>query len=225
MTAGEYLHFFCQLQGVRDPEERLSELLEYFDLQSYRNVRLGQYSHGMRQKVNICRGFLHEPDLLILDEPVLGLDPASVRLVRDLILAEKGKGRTTLISSHMLSEIEKTADRVGIMSKGTLVAEGSIEQVSNTIGGGNILEVELEEVTPMMEEGLRELKCVVDLQKRDNELKIQVENLEEARLVVSRAITDLNGTILRFGVKATDLEDAFLAITEGHVTRLKEEIG
>jgi ABC-2 type transport system ATP-binding protein len=125
----------------------------------------------------------------------------------------------------MLSEIEKTADRVGIMSKGKLVAEGSIEQVSNTIGGGNVLEVELEEATPAMEEGLRELKCVVDLQKHDNELKIKVENLEEARSIVSRAISDLGGTILRFGVKATDLEDAFLAITEGHVERLKEEIG
>jgi ABC-2 type transport system ATP-binding protein len=225
MTAWEYLRFFSHLHHVQDPEKRLSELLEYFELLPYRNVRLGEYSHGMRQKINICRGFLHEPDLLILDEPVLGLDPASVRLVRDMILSEKGKGKTTLISSHMLSEIEKTADRVGIMSEGELVVEGSIEQVSATIGGRNVLEVELAEVTPTMEEKLRELEFVIDLQKINNKLNIQVENLQEARLAVSRRISDLGGTILSFGVKGTDLEDAFLAITKGHVERLKEEIG
>jgi ABC-2 type transport system ATP-binding protein len=225
MTAAEYLSFFCHLHHVQDPVNRISELLEYFELLRYRNVRLGEYSHGMRQKINICRGFLHQPDLLILDEPVLGLDPASVRLVRDMILSEKGKGRTTLISSHMLSEIEKTADRVGIMSEGELVVEGSIEQVSATIGGSNVLEVELAEVTPVMEEKLRELELVIDLQRIDNKLHIQVENLEIARMAVSRRISDLGGTILGFGVKGTDLEDAFLAITKGHVDQLKEEIG
>lgn len=225
MTAWEYLSFFCHLLHVHDPGKRLSQLLEYFELLPFRNVRLGEYSHGMRQKINICRGFLHEPDLLILDEPVLGLDPASVRLVRDMILSEKGKGKTTLISSHMLSEIEKTADRVGIMSEGELVVEGSIEQISTTIGGRNVLEVELEEVTPAMEEKLRELEFVLDLQKLNNELSIEVENFQEARLAVSRRISDLGGTIVSFGVKGTDLEDAFLAITKGHIEQLKEEIG
>ena len=225
MTATEYLNLFCHLHHVQDSRKRISELLEYFDLHPFRNVRLGEYSHGMRQKINICRGFLHEPDLLILDEPVLGLDPASVRLVRDMILSEKAKGRTTLISSHMLSEIEKTADRVGIMSEGELVVEGSIEQVSATIGGRNILEVELAEVTPAMEENLRELEFVIDLQKINNTLNIQVENLQEARMAVSRRISDLGGTILSFGARGTDLEDAFLAITKSHIERLKEEIG
>jgi ABC-2 type transport system ATP-binding protein len=225
MTAWEYLSFFCHLHHVQDPGERLSHLLEYFELLPFRNVRLGEYSHGMRQKINLCRGFLHEPDLLILDEPVLGLDPASVKLVRDMILSEKGKGKTTLISSHMLSEIEKTADRVGIMSEGELVVEGSIEQVSATIGGRSVLEVELAEVTPTMEEELRELEYVLDLQQINNKLHIQVESLQEARLAVSQKITDLGGTILGFGVRTTDLEDAFLAITKGHVERLKEEIG
>ena len=225
MTAGEYLSFFSHLHHVRDPAKRISELLEYFELLPYRNVRLGEYSHGMRQKINICRGFLHEPDLLILDEPVLGLDPASVRLVRDMILSEKGKGRTTLISSHMLSEIEKTADRVGIMSEGELAVEGSIEQVFAAIGGTSVLEVELAEVTPAMEEALRELELVLDLHRIEDKLHIQVENLQEARMAVSRRISDLGGTILGFGVRGMDLEDAFLAITKGHVEQLKEEIG
>jgi ABC-2 type transport system ATP-binding protein len=225
MTAGEYLRFFCHLHHVQGPTNRISELLEYFELLPFRNVRLGEYSHGMRQKINICRGFLHEPDLLILDEPVLGLDPASVRLVRDMILSEKLKGRTTLISSHMLSEIEKTADRVGIMSEGELVVEGSIEQVSATIEGGSVLEVELAEVTPSMEEKLLELELVIDLKKINNKLNIQVENLQEARMAVSRRISELGGTIIGFGVRGTDLEDVFLAITKGHIEKLKDEIG
>ena len=87
------------------------------------------------------------------------------------------------------------------------------------------MEVELAEMTPALEERLRELDYVLDLQTINNKLLIHVDNLEEARMAVSRRITDLGGTILGFKVRGADLEDAFLAITKGHVERLKEEIG
>ena len=133
MTAWEYLTFFSSLRGVSNPKSRVSELLEYFDLLPYRDVRLGEYSHGMRQKVNIIRGVLHDTELLILDEPVMGLDPLGVRQVRDLILAQRERDKTVLISSHILSEIEKTADRVGIMNKGRLVAEDLVDNIVKAV--------------------------------------------------------------------------------------------
>jgi len=225
MTAWEYLTFFCHLHSVKEPALRISELLEYFDLLPYRDVRLGEYSHGMRQKINLCRGLLHDPDLLILDEPVLGLDPATVRLVRDLILAERERGKTVLISSHMLSEIEKTADRVGIMSEGELVAEGPIELIIGAVERVNELEIELEEPHPPISERLRTLPHVISVNQQGNRLLVQVEKLQVARSEVSRAIAEGGGTIVGFRVRGPDLEDAFLAITQGHVQRLREEIG
>ena len=225
MTAWEYLTLFSHLHGVEEPGSRVSELLEYFDLLHYRDVRLGEYSHGMRQKINICRGLLHDPDLLILDEPVLGLDPASVRLVRDLILAERERGKTALISSHMLSEIEKTADRVGIMSEGELVAEGPIEIITGAVKEISELEIELEEPHPTISERLRALPHVLNVSQRGNRLLVQVEELRVARSTVSQAISEGGGTIVGFRVRGPDLEDAFLAITQGHVQRLREEIG
>ncbi len=222
MTAREYLTFFCQLNSVADPNTRTSELLDRFDLLPYRDARLGEYSHGMRQKINICRGFLHDPDLFILDEPVLGLDPASVRLVRDLILAERECGKTILISSHMLSEIEKTADRVGIMSGGELVAEGPIEILTGAVVEVSELEVELEEPHPTVSDKLRTLPHVLDVFQDGNRIVVRVEDSQSARAAVSQTIVESGGTIIGFKAKSPDLEDAFLAITEGHIRRLKE---
>lgn len=224
MTAWEYLTFFSHLHGVEEPVLRISELLEYFDLLHCRDVRLGEYSHGMRQKINICRGLLHDPELLILDEPVLGLDPATVRLVRDLLLAERQRGKTALISSHMLSEIEKTADRVGIMSEGELVAEGPIEIITGTVAEISELEIELEQPHPTINERLRTLPHVLNVSQRGNRLLVQVEELQVARSAVSQTISESGGTIVGFRVRSPDLEDAFLAITQGHVQRLREKV-
>ncbi|NIM94797.1 MAG: ATP-binding cassette domain-containing protein [Anaerolineales bacterium] len=225
MTAWEYLSFFAQLYGVEQQDARIEQLLDYFDLLPHRNTRLGAYSHGMRQKVNICRGLLHDPDFLILDEPVLGLDPASVRLVRDLVLSQKKNGKTALISSHMLSEIEKTADRVGIMSEGQLVAEGTIEQVTNAIGGVSAIEIELEELNPTILERLLSLPVILGVDERGTKLIVQVEDIQSARSAVSKVISESGGVILNFESRGPDLEEAFLAITQGHVDRLKEEVG
>jgi ABC-type multidrug transport system ATPase subunit len=224
MTAEEYLDFFCNLHGIADSKVRIGEMLEYFGLLPYRNTRLGEYSHGMRQKVNISRGLLHDPDLLILDEPVLGLDPASVRLVRDLILSEKKRGKTVLISSHLLSEIEKTADRVAIMSEGELVMEGPIEKVIAAIGGENVLEIELEQIPSMVSEKLRRIPTVLSVSEHGKRLLVQVESLQEARSLVSRVITESGGTIISYATRGPDLEDAFLAITQSHVERMRERV-
>lgn len=226
MTAWEYLVFFGHLHGVAEPSLRASELLEHFGLVEYRDVRLGEYSHGMRQKVNICRGLLHDPELLILDEPVLGLDPASVRLVRDFILAERERGKTVLISSHLLSEIEKTATRVGIMSKGELVAEGSIEIITGAVKGIMELEIELEEEPrATILERLQALPHILAVDQQGKRLLVQVEETQETRSMISKAISEAGGTIVGFKAKGPDLEDAFLAITQGHVQRVREGRG
>jgi ABC-2 type transport system ATP-binding protein len=225
MTGWEYLTLFCRLHGLADPAKHITPWLERFDLMPHRNVRLGEYSHGMRQKIGICRGFLHDPDLLIMDEPVLGLDPASVRQVRDLILAERERGKTTLVSSHVLSEIEKTADRVGILSEGKLVVEGPVGRITAAMEAVPELEIELDKPDATIGKRLRALSSVLGVSQRGRHLRVRVDNLEKARPAVSQLISQSGGTIVGFNTKRPDLEDAFLAITQGHVQRLRERTG
>src|SRR5690606_33303153 len=129
MTAWEYLNFFGRLYEVDEREKKIKALLERVKLYHRRNEMLLGYSHGMKQKIAIARALLHDPDLLILDEPQNGLDPYGIRDIRDTIGEENAKGRTVLISSHILSEIEQLCTRVGILSKGRLVAEGPLDIV------------------------------------------------------------------------------------------------
>lgn len=224
LTAWEYLHFFASLHGLSDPSDRITELLTQFSLMDNRGILLGEFSHGMRQKINICRGLLHNPDLLILDEPILGLDPASVRLVRDIVLGEKQAGKTVLISSHLLSEIEKTADRVGIMSNGELIREGSLDLITSAVEPITQLEIELLAASSAIIDRVNALSQVTQVETHGNRILVSVEDPQEARSIVSQTISDAGGTIVGFTVKSPDLEDAFLSITEQHVQRLKDQI-
>jgi ABC-type multidrug transport system ATPase subunit len=145
MTAYEYLAFFARLYRVAKPGPAIQSLLERTELWERRQVLVSGYSRGMRQKLNLCRALLHDPELLILDEPVSGLDPNGIRQVRALLVEENRRGRTILISSHILSEIEQTAHRVGIIAGGRLLAEDSVAGLRARLGEGQRIEVEFQQ--------------------------------------------------------------------------------
>ena len=123
MTALEYLRFFARLYQVDNPDKKIQEVLSRLNLWSRRDGLLAEYSKGMKQKLGMARALLADPQLLILDEPVSSLDPYGIREIRDVIMEENARGKTLFISSHILSEIERTCHRVGIMNKGRLLAE------------------------------------------------------------------------------------------------------
>lgn len=131
LTGAEYLEMVCHLRGLPDRESRdkIDHLLRLFSLHEDRDVAMSSYSKGMRQKVLLAAALLHNPDLVLLDEPFSGLDVGSALILRELIknLAERGK--TVLLSSHEMDTIERVCSRVVILSKGRLVANDSIEQL------------------------------------------------------------------------------------------------
>jgi ABC-2 type transport system ATP-binding protein len=126
MTCSAYLRFFADLYGVAWAEARVAETLADMGLADRAGDRAGHLSKGLQQKLGLARALLHDPPVLILDEPVSGLDPHGIREVREIILRERSRGRLVFLSSHVLSEIERTADRVGIIRKGRLVHEGPV---------------------------------------------------------------------------------------------------
>ncbi|HEY2625867.1 MAG TPA: ABC transporter ATP-binding protein [Candidatus Udaeobacter sp.] len=131
LSGEETLRFFgrlCRLGGAR-LKNRTGELLELVGLTKARKRRLGTYSKGMLQRIGLAQALIHEPKLLVLDEPTAGVDPAGSRQIRDLIVDLKRRGITVLLSSHLLAQAQEICDRVGILADGVLVREGRLEEL------------------------------------------------------------------------------------------------
>ena len=131
LTARELLTFVADLRKMdrRKAADRIQELLALFELTDRQDELMGGYSHGMKQKVCIACGLLDEPKVLFLDEPTVGLDPRSARLVKDILRKTADEGGTVLVSTHVLEIAERVCDRVGIIQKGRLIAEGTVDEL------------------------------------------------------------------------------------------------
>ena len=147
MTAWEYIQFFADLYEVTNKEAKANQLFERLGLEKWKNVLIKGYSTGMQKKLGFARALIHDPQLLILDEPVSGLDPFSISQVRELLLDVKASGCALLISSHILSEIEKIVDRVGIIYKGNLVAQDTMQGLRHMVGQRDYLQLSFQSIT------------------------------------------------------------------------------
>jgi ABC-2 type transport system ATP-binding protein len=131
LTGEETLRFFGRLCGLRGTrlKERINQLLDLVDLSKARKRRLATYSKGMLQRIGLAQALVHDPRLVVLDEPTAGVDPAGSRDIRDLILDLKRRGITVLLSSHLLAQAQEICDRVGILAEGVLVREGHLQEL------------------------------------------------------------------------------------------------
>ncbi|HEX6507061.1 MAG TPA: ABC transporter ATP-binding protein [Chloroflexota bacterium] len=138
LTAREFVRFMGQMYGVREGlDERIEELLGYFGLLEAADNLIGGFSHGMKQKTGLCGMLVHDPLLLVLDEPTVGLDPKGARLLKDTLLALAARGRAVVLCTHILEIAEAICDRVGIMDGGRIVAEGTVEGLRETARAGS----------------------------------------------------------------------------------------
>jgi ABC-2 type transport system ATP-binding protein len=136
LTAEETLRFFgkiCALRG-RQLETRIGELLSLVGLEEARHRRVGGYSKGMLQRIGLAQALIQDPRLIVLDEPTAGVDPVGSRQIRDLIRDLKKRGKTVLLTSHLLGQVQEVCDRVGIMSRGSMVREGRLADLVTVEG-------------------------------------------------------------------------------------------
>ena len=131
LTGAETVRFFGKLSGMSGDglEARVEELLELVGLTDAAARRVGSYSKGMLQRIGLAQALVQDPGLLVLDEPTAGVDPVGSREIRDLILELKARGKTVLLCSHLLSQVQEVCDRVGILARGRLVREGRVEDL------------------------------------------------------------------------------------------------
>ncbi len=210
MNGQEYLEFFGNLYGLRtaDIRPRIRELLERFGLGQVGKKRLGEYSKGMRQKLALVRSILHDPPVLLLDEPTSAMDPESSRLVRDAIRMLRGAGRTILLCTHNLFEAEELADQVAIIRLGLIIMYDTLDNVKQQLLGPveyeALLSADLNGQALALPEG-------VELRGRDaNRLRFRVGNPQAKNPELIRCLLDQGMPVVSFQEVPRSLEKAFL---------------
>lgn len=227
MTAWEYLLFFGQLYGVARPAVRAQALLERLNLWEFRRLLARDHSRGMQQKLGLARALLHEPELLILDEPVSGLDPHGIRQVRELLQEENRRGVTIFVSSHILSEVERTAHRVGILHGGRLVAEDSVDAITARLQPEGTVTLDIEGATLAMVTLLGQQPFVAALERLDEaadpsraRLRLRLNGRGDYRREIAAIVTDQGGLITAMRQERLSLEEAFVRLTSDSIGAL-----
>lgn len=149
LTAFENLEYLAKLSGVKNPKEKIHEVLTFLDFTGVENKKLGDFSKGMRQRIGIAQAILHDPEVLFLDEPTSGLDPMGIKNLRDTILRlNREKGMTIFMNTHLLSEVAKTCTSIGVLNKGRLIYRETLEETLRQFPD----EVSLEEIYVQMKD-------------------------------------------------------------------------
>ncbi len=219
MTVQEYLNFAAELKGVKkaDRKQQVLKAARRTGLEEVLPRLIRSLSKGYRQRVGIAQALLGSPKLIILDEPTVGLDPAQVIEIRKLI-RELGKAHTVILSSHILSEVQAVCSQVLILSKGRLVAEGTPEQLGETLASGSCLRATALGDSQTILAAVRAVPgiCKVELeQEADGEVTFTAESADAAdrRAEVSKALSQAGCTVLALAAESKSLEEIFLALT------------
>lgn len=213
MFVHEYLRFSGKFYGIKGSKlrERTVKVIELCQLGVEQNKKIGQLSKGFRQRVGLAQALLHEPEVLILDEPTTGLDPNQIVEVRELI-KDISTDRTVLFSTHIMQEVQAICDRVIIINNGLLVVDDSLSNIL-TAGTRQILEIEFEaEIDQSELQGFEGVKHVL---KRDNNIyEIELDFLEDARPEMMKKITTLGLPLIGIKQKETTMEEVFNSLTQ-----------
>lgn len=213
MAVYDYLKFMADLRHLSDAEERVESVLEIVHMEERSDGLIANLSKGMRQRVGLAQALLHDPEVLILDEPTIGLDPAQIREVRDLI-QNLGRERTVLLSTHILSEAQQICDRVLIINKGRIVVEDTPEQLQSRLTGAQRFTVRVKEDGDGLEELLRGVPGVTRLyQKPEGTLEIESLPGQDPRPEIARMIVGNGYDLLELRPIGLSLEDIFLELT------------
>ncbi len=210
LRAREFLEFHAGLYGV-DPgerEQRIGEVLELMDLQANADSRLRTFSRGMLQRIGIAQALINRPRLLFLDEPTSALDPMGRRQMRDIILSLRDRGTTIFLNSHLLSEVEMTCDRVGIINHGRLVRVASLPELTSP---RPCVEVDAVDMGPEIMSSIEAMALRVE--QREGRLLVWLEDESQVNRLAEIIVS--GGASLRsFTPRQRSLEEAFIQAIE-----------
>jgi ABC-2 type transport system ATP-binding protein len=214
MKAAEYLDFFGQVYRI-PPEQRRHNalsLMERFGLEFVLDKRLGEYSKGMKQKLALVRAMLHNPPVLLLDEPTSAMDPQSAKQVRDAILELRQDERTFLITTHNLTEAQILADKIAIIRHGRVIAQGTFDDLARRFVGEPVMELRTRERLNGLAREISDMVTVED--SGDNWLRFRVADPNSTNPALLRRVTGMGVDVVTLAPVSQTLEDIYLQVVK-----------
>lgn len=217
LTALEYLHFFAAAYKLPTSKRKriIDDVLSLTDLTHKADSPVDGLSRGMKQRLALARVLLHDPELLLLDEPASGLDPRARIEVRELLKALKEMGKTILISSHILHELSQLCTRIGIIETGEMVAQGSLNDIFHQLQLKRVIHIRLENPGGDLEERVRKIPGVDSVESQVDRWAIRLREDELSVADFHQALVDEKARLTMFQPEAMDMETAFMKLTEG----------
>src|SRR5919197_5838891 len=216
ISALDNLRFFADVYRVplRAKQARIDELLEIVGLRGRERERVETYSRGMRQRLHIARGLLHDPEVLFLDEPTIGLDPVGARELRETVANLQRAGKTILLTTHYMLEADELCDRIAIITGGRIVAEGTPVELKRGISDGNVIEIEAFGVTETAVAGLRLIDGVEAVTvEEQGQAQLNVVSSRRGPELIPPLLGALDGANLgRVVAREPTLEDAYVRL-------------
>lgn len=212
LTARQNLRFTAELNDIGEAEanKRIAELLQTVGIADAADLAVGKFSRGMRQRLGIADVLVKKPQIVFLDEPTAGLDPEGINQILDLIGSLPQTGTTVILSSHQLYQVQKICHRVGIMSKGKLVVEGSLDELGKkALGAARYrIEVETTQPGPQLVDVIKKVKGVVKVEVKDNLLLISANT--DLRAEIARVMVKNDFPLVQMKVQTLTLDDIYM---------------
>jgi len=218
LTAAENLRFFGKLYSMPQAklEQRIDELLEMVDMQEWRDTQISKFSTGMKQRINVIRALLPEPNIIFMDEPTLGLDPQTTFSIREIIRDINKSGVTVILTTHAMAEAEALSDRVAIIDHGKIAALDTPENLKKMISESDttIFSVKIMNLTSELIEKIQSIEIVTAIaQQDDHTLKISAKGNDALNLIIDTIRLDGGDIFSIINSNESTLEDVFLSVT------------
>lgn len=216
----EYLDFYGASYGMASDERKaiIPQLLELVNLTDKTDAYVDLLSRGMKQRLCLARALIHDPEVLILDEPASGLDPRARIEMRGILRELKEMDKTIVISSHILPELSQICDELGIIENGQLIAHGNVRQIENQLQAQKVLQVTVKENIENAVAFFEDDPNVLEIERDEQDLQLlhlAYQGTEEEQVALLKSAVEYGLPILTLSQKQTDLEDIFMEITKG----------
>lgn len=216
-SGSDLLNFAAKLHGLSTlrRKARVRELLEMVGLRDHSEKKIGKYSKGMVQRLSVAQALINDPDLVIMDEPTLGMDPAATIYFRDLFRTLVSDGKTIFISSHQLDEVQKIATHVGMINKGKIVFQGTTSSILDAFAKDYVIEVELETMDKEIIRSIARLDYISQVTPVNGRIHIRLNEKRDLRANLAEDIIKNGGRLLAMTLHKATLEDAFVETLRG----------
>jgi ABC-2 type transport system ATP-binding protein len=212
----EYLDFYSSIYGIKgnEKEKMIEDLLELVSLTDKADFFVDNLSRGMKQKLCLARCLVHNPKLLVLDEPASGMDPRARADMKKILNTLRDMGKTIIVSSHILSELSEICTSIGIISNGNIVISGDVNEVTNKVYNNKIIEIEVTDSVNKAGKILKEIDFVNDINQIGNKLEVIINGDNDNIRKILKMLVIQDVPVISLSKKTQNLEDIFLEVTK-----------